>query len=142
MLLAVEDVYQRLINAPDVIADLPLQRERKIGVRKIVHHDGKRIVVETENLVWATFFRQDFDNAWSDEQVLDKLKPHFVGHEFISAAVVRGLRKERWECCVQMQFGSSAIAKSIASALRQGGFHAGSCIPTSIVDRNVHHLGK
>jgi len=120
---------------------LPQDHKRKIGTTRIVTHGGKRAKVETDTLAWATFYRQAFNNEWSDEEVIAQLQPHLGSSNLVGASVVRGLRKAGWECSVQMQFESPEAAKMATKCLRAGGFHAGACKSTAIVDQVLHNIG-
>jgi len=138
---SVEQAHHHLMHAPGVIADLPDTRSRKIGSIRILQREGERMKVGTDTLAWATFFRQHFDNKWTDTEVIAKVQPHLGSSMLTCASVIRGLRKGAWECCVQMQFESPEATRAAAISLRAGGFHAGACKPSEIVDRVIHNIG-
>ncbi len=139
--IAEAQVFEELINAPDIISDRPLMDHRVIGIKRVFESGGLKTVVQTDCLAWVTFFRKHFDPSWSDKEVLDQLLTSLDGMVPKVSRVIRGRRKEVWECIVHLEMESKAQAHSTATLLRSHKYRAGVCAPKQIVDKVLHDLG-
>jgi hypothetical protein len=125
-----------------VVSDTPITQKRKIGVHRIEKDTkGNRHLVQTDHSIWYTFHCKDFENTWTDEEVLAKAGPELGDVQPLRSFVFRGQRSGEWKCLVTSVFSSSEAATRAAYVLRQNKWRAGVHAPKTIVDKVIHHVG-
>lgn len=130
-----------MISAEGIVADQPQQKHKDIGATRIFQIGDDRIKVDTDKVVWATFFGKYFLPEWSDKEIIAQLEKHLDGLKCLHHVVARGMRHGEWQCSVRVDFASPEEAVAAAASLRKNGFKAGACRPIQIVNRVIHDIG-